>query len=266
MAIVFLEIKVEELFQIEQLFETPEQALAWVQEPLAWGKEQIGTVTLAKKPGTAEFIERLKLSLNSGDQEAAAFAMLSLVRLIQAQAAWLQGRALWSSFGHSEALKSAVADIRDSSTTAEEHEVIKTSFLEEHRKLLDQTQQSRAAATKVVELLADEAFANWAHTQFKEDWNRALVDRYGNDVERWVLAAPKSLKIMAYSLGELRRQYDAKLLRPATSRQPVKNPGSAARRHRRWVAKAETSSTEPATADSNKGLSAKAARAKSKKG
>ena len=253
-----LQIEVEELFAIGQLFATPAEALAWQ-------TDHIGLVTLANKPGTAEFIERLKVSLNSGDQESEAFATLSLVRLIEAQAAWLQARPAWTAFGRMEALKSAVAEIRDSSTSDEEHEVIKTSFLEEHRKLLDQAEQSRAYATKVVEALGDAAFVLWALDQFKKDWNRALVERYGVDLERWVLAAPNSLKIMASTLQGLRRQYDAKLLRPAASRQRVKNPGSAARRHPR-VAKAETSSTEPATADSDKSLSAKAPPAKSKKG
>ncbi|MEI6742076.1 MAG: hypothetical protein WCK71_03080 [bacterium] len=221
------EIEVGELFEIEQLFDSPAQALAWMEE-------YIELVTLAKKPGTLEFIERLKLSLNSGDQESEAFATLSLVRLIEAQAAWLQARPAWTAFGRMEELKSAVADIRDSSTSDEEHEVIKTSFLEEHRKLLDQAEQSRPNAETVSKILADTAFRDWVNTQFKKDWNRALVARCGHDVERWVLVAPNSLKIMANTLKDLRRQYDAKLLRPSESRrQKVKNPGSAARRHPR---------------------------------
>lgn len=221
-----IEIEIEELFSIEQLFATPAEALAWVQE-------HIELVTLAKKPGTAEFTDRLKLSLVSGDPEVESFAILSLVRLIEAQAAWLQAKASWSALGRSEALKAAVAAIRDPDASNEEHEVIKTSFLEEHRKVLDQIKRSRPHAEVVTKILADPAFRDWVNTQFKKDWNRALVARCGHDVERWVLVAPNSLKIMASSLWDLRRQYDAKLLRPPESRQKVKNPGSAARRHPR---------------------------------
>jgi len=227
MAIVpFLHIEVGELFEREQLFENPGQALAWMDE-------HIDLVTLAKKPGTAEFIDRLKLSLASGDKESESFATLSLVRLIEAQAAWLQGKSHWSAIGRSEALKAAVAAIRDPDPSNEEHEVIKTSFLEEHRKVLDQIEQSRPNAEVVSKILADPAFRDWVNTQLKKDWNRALVARCGHDVERWVLVVPNSLKIMAHSLKELRREYDAKLLRPPESRQKVKNKGSAARRHPR---------------------------------
>lgn len=260
MAIVpFLHIEVGELFEREPLFENPGQALAWMDE-------HIDLVTLAKKPGTAEFIDRLKLSLASGDKESESFATLSLVRLIEAQAAWLQGKSQWSAIGRSEALKAAVAAIRDSNTSQEANKGTKTSFIAEHRKVLCQIDDNRPNAEAVSQLLADPAFASWAEPRLKQDWNRSLMTRCGEDIESWVLVAPNSLNIMASSLKDLRRQYDAKLLRPTASRQPVKkNPGSAARRHPR-IAKSETSSTEPATANSDKGLSAKVARAKSKKG
>jgi len=220
------EIEVRELFEIEQLFDSPAQALVWMDK-------YIGLVTLAKKPGTAEYIDRLKLSLASADIESQNFAITTLTRLIEAQAAWLQGKSQWSAIGRSEALKAAVAAIRDPDPSNEEHEVIKTSFLEEHRKVLDQIEQSRPNAEVVSKILADPAFRDWVNTQLKKDWNRALVARCGHDVERWVLVVPNSLKIMAHSLKELRREYDAKLLRPPESRQKVKNKGSAARRHPR---------------------------------
>jgi len=252
------EIEVGELFEIEQLFGSPAQALAWMDE-------YIELVTLAKKPGTAEYIDRLKLSLASADIESQNFAITTLTRLIEAQAAWLQAKPIWSAIGRSEALKTAVAAIRDSEASPEEHESIKASFLSEHRKVTERIEQNRPRAEATVAILSDQAFVDWAYVQLKEDWNRSIIDRCGNDVERWVLVAPNSLKIIVNSLEELRRKYDAKLLRPTTRRQPVKNPGSAARRHPRIV-KSETSSTETATANSEKGLSAKATRAKSKKG
>jgi len=261
--VMFLSTDVNELFAIEQLFATPGQALAWTEE-------HIELVTLAKKPDTAKYIAQLKLSLASADIESQNFAMMMLTRLIEAQAAWLQGKPIWSAIGRKEALKTAVAAIRDSEASPEEHESIKASFLSEHRKATERIEQNRPGAETTVAILSDQAFVDWAYVQLKEDWNRSIIARCGHDVERWALVAPNSLKIMANTLKDLRRQYDALLLRPNSDRkparrQPVKKPGSAARRHPR-IAKNETSSTEPATANSDKGLSAKATRAKSKKG
>ena len=259
-SVPYLYTPVNELFAIEQLLATPAQALAWMDG-------HIELVTLTKKPGTAEHIARLKLSLASSDQESAAFATLTVVRLIEAQAAWLQGKLLWSAIGRSGALKEVVAAIRDSLTSAEDHEAIKASFLSEHRKVTERIEEGRSKADMIVSILSDQPFKEWVvkTQQLKQKWNRDLLDRCGNDVDRWVLVVPNSLKIMVSVMEELRRKYDTMLVRPTARRQPVKNPGSAARRHPR-IAKSETSSTETATANSEKGPSAKATKAKSNRG
>jgi hypothetical protein len=150
--------KFKELATQDQLFETYEYALEWLDE---YGP------TVLKDAG----MEIVKNLLTANSIERRTRGQISLERAIKAQVAWLEMFQIWAKAGKFPQLKKLTDAVRDPELSNEEHSLACMLLLDDHVDLVIKTEEDsikrEEALFKIHEHLKEEPFMNWVEENQK---------------------------------------------------------------------------------------------------
>lgn len=243
-----------------------------LEEARIWASENITTVV---KADSAEYGERITLSLDDDDPAINQHAHKVLERLVIAQAVWVQRNEAWRSAGKVAALIHHTSDLRNPELSPEEYEVVKATFLEKDSEVsevlqkkedeLKAREQKASDIERLVGFMANEKFMNWAFMRLRHEWMRDEIAKRDEDPKSWKSCPAKSIGILVIDLTRLEQLRQSMLLKPSdnteSAKKPTpKKPGSAAKRKPR--VRGEDGKL---VKTSTRSLSAREARSKSKR-
>lgn len=186
-----IDTPIAQLFEQPELFQTVDQATAWV--------DQYGDQALTQQ--VAEIIRNL-LGASASDRQQRGLQLLE--RQIRAQAAWTQLFELMAPCGAFEQLKRLVGAMRDEDLDAESYEAAKQAVLIARVEYSERKREAESSIAVIIDLADEEAFIFSARDGLK-DWQVATLDAVLQG--KGLRQHPNSLRVTAERLSFLSRRF-----------------------------------------------------------